>query len=76
MLLGAEAEGIAQAMAALHEHGIGRRVQLVGRRTVDAIEGAGFAVGDVIEVGLGVGFSRCGVRGARCEITLEGRTCA
>ena len=44
------AQGIAQTVAALHEHGVFRGVQLVGRRMVNAVEAGGDVVGDVGEV--------------------------
>ena len=50
-VLDAVAQGVAQTMAALHQHGVGRGVQLVGGGLVDAIEAGGEVVGDVVEVG-------------------------
>ena len=55
------AQSISQTMTTLHQHSIRRRMQLVGRRSLNAIEAAGIVVGDVIKVGLGVrhmGFMR------------------
>ena len=47
-VLGTVAQGVAQTVAALHEHGVGRGAQLVSRRLVDAVEACGNVVGDIV----------------------------
>ena len=51
-VLGTVAQGVAQTVAALHEHGVFRGVQFVGRRMVNAVKSGGNVVGDVGEVGI------------------------
>ena len=55
-------QGITQAIATLHEHSAGRWAQLVGSGAVNAVEVAGLAVGDVVEVRLRV-VGRMGLMG-------------
>jgi hypothetical protein len=72
-VLDAIAKGIADAVATLHDRTI-TTFQFVGRDTLGAIELLGEAVGNIIQIGVGV-VSWMVEGGKWSEITLYGRIC-